>query len=413
MDAVVAITGPGERKEFREHHLRSGCQRYRPCLLWLLILAALAPAALAETRQESHKTLVFGQSAALSGPAEALGAGMRLGLLAAFEEVNSAGGVNGYTLGLESLDDRYEPEFAISNVRRLIDEHEVFALVGAVGTPTSIAAQPVSAEAGVAYIAPYTGAEFLRHTKQAPNVINLRASYYQEAEEMVARLSEDLGIRRIGIFYQNDSFGRAGLQGLRMAVERRGWNLIEEASYPRNTEVVKVAVLDLRRADVEAVVIIGAYKPAATMIRWARRLNFNPYFINISFTGSSALAQELGTDGTGVYITQVVPFPFGSEPPVVAKYRAALAQVDPASSPSFVSLEGYLAGRLVIEGVRLAGENVTRQGFLQALREAGTIDLDGFVLDYGMEDNQGSDQVYLTRLDAAGHVRPVETMLHE
>ncbi len=398
-----------------EDSLRTIGRGCRLRLFWLPILALLTSAALAETQagtqQDPKKTLVFGQSAALSGPAAALGAGMRLGLLAAFEEVNRAGGVNGYALKLESLDDRYEPESAINNTRVLIDERQVFALVGAVGTPTSIAAQPISTELGVPYIAPYTGAGFLRDTQRAPNVINLRASYDQETEEMVARLSEDLGIQRIGIFYQNDSFGRAGLKGLRAAAERRGWDLTEEVSYLRNTEAVKVAVLDLRRADVEAVVIIGAYKPAARMIQWARRLNFNPYFVNISFIGSSALAQELGPDGAGVYVTQVVPFPFSPELPLISRYQAALAQIDPESSPSFVSLEGYLAGRLVIEGVRLAGENPTRQGFLQALREAGTIDLDGFALNYGDEDNQGSDQVYLTRLDASGYFQSVKTMM--
>ncbi len=375
----------------------------------------MTPAVFAETQrerqQERQKLLVFGQSAALSGPAAALGSGMRLGLLAAFEEVNRAGGVNGYTLSLESLDDRYEPESAINNTRTLIDERKVFALIGAVGTPTSLAAQPISTEAGVPYIAPYTGAEFLRDAQRAPNVVNLRASYYQETEEMVARLTEDLGIQRVGIFYQDDSFGRAGLKGLRAAVKRRGWGLTEEVAYPRNTEAVKVAVLDLRRADVDAVVIIGAYKPAATMIRWAKRLGFDPYFINISFIGSSALAGELGSDGDGVYVTQVVPFPFSSELPVMSKYRAALAQVAPQSRPSFVSLEGYLAGRLAAEGVRLAGENLTRQGFLQALREADLINLDDFILDYGDGDNQGSDRVYLTRLDAFGTFHPVKNML--
>ncbi len=379
-------------------------------ILVVLLLMMLTPAVFSEVRQDQQKTILFGQSAALSGPARALGSGMRLGLLAAFDEVNRGGGVNGYDLSLESLDDSYEPETAINNTRRLIDEYKVFALVGAVGTPTSIAAQPISTEAGVPYIAPFTGAEFLRDTKQAPNVINMRASYYQETEEMVARLTEDLGIQRISIFYQNDSFGRAGLKGLRGAIERRGLSLVEEVYYPRNTEAVKVAVLDLRHADAEAVVIVGAYKPAASMIRWARRLNFNPYFINISFIGSSALAQELGSDGVGVYVTQVVPFPFSLELPVVAKYHAALAQVDPESSPSFVSLEGYLAGRLVIEGLRLTGANPTRQGFLKALREAGTIDLDGFQLNYGVGDNQGSDQVFLTRLDASGQIQSVKSM---
>lgn len=357
-----------------------------------------------------QETIVFGQSAALTGPARELGIGMRLGLLAAFSEVNRKGGVHGHQLQLESLDDRYEPEAAIANTRALIEEHKVFALIGAVGTPTSKSAQPVSTEAGVPYIAPFTGAEFLRDAKKRPNVVNVRASYYQETEEMAVRLNEDLGINRISIFYQNDSFGQAGLNGLRQAVNRHGLTLIEEVYYTRNTEAVKIALLDLRRANAEAVVIVGAYKPAATMIRWARRLNFNPYFINISFIGSAALAKALGPDGTGVYVTQVVPFPRDTTLPIVAQYQEALQAIDTRSKPNFVSLEGYLAGRIAIEGLQLAGPTPTRKSFLQALVRAGDIDLGGFRLRYGVDDNQGSDRVYLTRIDNKGRFQAVDKM---
>ena len=376
-----------------------------------LFLAALLGLALEDSPAQTTGELVFGQSAALSGPARELGQGMRLGLLAAFEEINRKGGVHGRRLVLESLDDTYEPEAAIANTRQLINQRDVFALVGAVGTPTSMAAQPIATEAGVPYIAPFTGAEFLREAQARPNVVNMRASYYQETEEMVARLTADLGVRRIGILYQNDSYGRAGLAGLRRAVARHDFPLIAEADYPRNTEAVKIALLDLRRSRPEAIVIIGAYKPAAAMIRWARRLDFNPYFINLSFVGSSALAKELGSDGAGVYVTQVVPFPTDTSLSVVAQYQQALAAIAPGSVPSFVSLEGYLAGRLVAEGVRLAGPNPTREGFLKALLEAEAIDLGGFLLRYGPADNQGSDRVYLTRIDQRGRVRPVQRMM--
>ena len=352
--------------------------------------------------------LVFGQSAALSGPARALGQGMRVGLLAAFEAVNQQGGIHGQRLVLDSLDDAYEPEAAIANTRALI-QRNVFALVGAVGTPTSLAAQPIATEAGVPYIAPFTGAEFLRDAQLRPNVLNMRASYYQETEEILTRLTTDLGVQRIGILYQNDSYGRAGLTGVRRAVAHHNLPLVAEADYPRNTEAVKVALLDLRRSRPEAIVIIGAYKPAAALIRWARRLDFNPYFVTISFVGS-ALAQELGLHGGGVYVTQVVPFPTDVSLPIVAHYQQALAAVDPESVPGFVSLEGYLAGRLVAEGLRLAGPNPTRTGFLDALRQAETIDLDGFLLRYGPEDNQGSDQVYLTMIDRQGRFQSVRKM---
>ena len=387
----------------------------RPCpvvrvLLLLVTLAATAPAdSLAETLPAEQ--IVFGQSAALTGPARPLGQSMRLGLAAAFEEVNRAGGVHNYHLTLESIDDAYEPEAAITNAREFIHQHNVFALIGAVGTPASAAAQPIATERGVPYIAPLTGAEFLRVAQLRPNVVNVRASYYQETEEMVVRLTEDLGVQRIGVLYQNDSFGRAGLNGLRRAVARHGLSLVSEADYPRNTEAIKIALLDLRRAHPEAIVIIGTYKPAAALIRWSRRLDFDPYFVNISVVGSSALAKELGPDGAGVYITQVVPFPLDSSIPVVAQYRRALALVDPESEPNFVSLEGYLAGRLVVEGLRLAGPRPTQQGFLRALRSAETIDLGGFLLRYGDADNQGSDRVYLTIIDARGRVQPMSRMV--
>ena len=379
-------------------------------LLLLVTLAVTTPDG-AQAQALATKQLVFGQSAALTGPASQLGQSMRLGLSAAFREVNRTGGVHNYRLVLNSLDDAYEPEAAIANARELIDQRNVFALIGAVGTPASAATQPLATERGIPYIAPFTGAEFLRVAQLRPNVVNVRASYYQETEEMVVRLTEDLGVRRIGVLYQNDSFGRAGLNGLRRAVTRHGLSLVGEADYPRNTEAIKIALLDLRRSHPEAIVIIGTYKSTAALVRWARRLNFDPYFVNISAVGSTALAKELGPDGVGVYITQVVPFPLDSSIPVVDQYRHALAMVDPESEPNFVSLEGYLAGRLVAEALRLAGAKPTRRGFLQALQAAETIDLGGFLLRYGDADNQGSDRVYLTVIDEQGRVQPVSRMV--
>ena len=376
------------------------------------LIALAAPPAAGEDPSNPGQPAeyLFGQSAALSGPASALGTGMRLGLLAAFEEVNRVGGVHGRRLALTTLDDAYEPEAAIANTRELIEKHDVFALVGAIGTPTSRAAQPVTSDAGVPYIAPFTGAEFLRDGGEPANVVNVRASYFQETAEIVARLTSDLGIRRIGIFYQDDSYGRAGLEGVRRGLESHGLTLAAEVDYPRNTVSVKVPLLDLRRFDPEAVIIIGAYQPAATLIRWARRLNFNPVFVNISFVGTSALAEELGPAGAGVYITQVVPFPGDGSVPVVASYQRALSSVATDNEPGFVSLEGYLAGRLVAEGLRRAGPQASPALFLDTLRQTPSIDLGGFELGYGPNDNQGSDRVYLTVIDRNGEVRPVARM---
>jgi len=368
--------------------------------------------------------IVFGQSAALSGPAAELGVGMRLGILAAFEEANRAGGVNGRQLVLRSLDDAYEPEAAIANTASLIDSKEVFALIGAVGTPTSRSATPVAAASGIPYVAPFTGAGFLRNDDWT-NIVNLRASYAQETEEMVERLTADLGIERIAVLFQDDSFGRAGYFGALAALERRDMAPVAIGFYPRNTTAIKSALLDLRAGDPEAVIMIGAYKPVGTFISWSRYTGFEPVFITLSFVGANALADQLGAIGEGVLVTQVVPFPFDDTTPVVAAYQSALRQlgplhadfeaVDAEPDPGFVSLEGYIAGRLAIAGLERCGSTVTRQCFLDALLGTDELDIDGFVLSFGdgesvTEDNQGSDAVFVTQIGPDGDYRPVEVL---
>lgn len=371
--------------------------------------AAVAPARAAGIPGVGDDRILFGQSAAFSGLAQALGQGMRLGLRAAFEERNRAGGVHGRRLDLVSLDDRYEPELAIGNTRRLIEEERVFALVGAVGTPTSNAAEPIASAAGVPYIGPFTGAEFLR-SRSRPMVLNVRASYFQETEEMVERLTSDLGLSRIGILYQDDSYGLAGYKGLIRALKRRKLEVAGIGAYRRNTTAVKTAVLDLVHSGPEAVVIIGAYRPVAEFIRWARQLGFDPVFVNISFVGSNALVRELGAAGEGVLVTQVVPFPTDASLPIVADYQRALAAYSPESEPGFVSLEGYIVGRFVVEAIERSGRDLTRNGFINAVTLTGVHDLGGFELEFGPIDNQGSDRVFLTEIGADGRYHPIERL---
>ena len=370
-----------------------------------------AAAVQAEEPGVTDQQILFGQSAAFSGPAQDLGKNLRLGIQAAFEEANRRGGVHGRTLTLRSLDDAYEPEAAIVNTRRLVTDDGVFALIGAVGTPTSRSAAPIAADMGVPYLAPFTGAEFLRD-RAWRNVINLRASYYQETEAMVSRLIGDLGIDGVGVIYQDDSFGQAGYRGVRRALERRGLEPVAIGVYPRNTTAVKTALLDVQRSDPEAVILVGAYEPVAALIAWARHIGFDPVFLTISFVGSNALARELGTGGAGVFVTQVVPFPDGDEPAVTVAYRRALAAHSPEASPGFVSFEGYLAGRLAIEGLERCGREVDRSCLLDSLRRAEAIDLDGFRLRYGEGDNQGSDAVFVTVIGDDGRYHPIDTLRH-
>ncbi len=345
-------------------------------------------------------SITFGQSAAFSGPEQELGRNLRVGILSAFHEANTTGLVHGRSLFLTSLDDVYEPEIAISAVRTLIEDEDVFALIGSVGAPTSRAALPLAAEAGAPYIAPFTGAEFLRD-EEWRNVFNLRASYYQETEEMVARLTEDLAVSRIAIMYQDDSFGRSGYLGARRALERRNLEPVALGVYPRNTTAIKTALVDISRGNPEAVIMIGATQPVATMVKWARRIDLSAIFMTVSFVGIDELAGQLGEDGEGVYVTQVVPFPTDDSLPIVSSYLLALKAFAPNDAPGYVSFEGYLAGRLAIEGLKECGRDVDRQCFLESVRGADRIDIEGFELSFG-DDNQGSDVVFLTVMDGNG-----------
>lgn len=358
----------------------------------------------------SPDKILFGQAAPFEGPAAGLGLDMRLGLRAAFEEANRAGGVKGRKLELNTIDDGYEPTKSIEAVKKLLDEDKVFALVGPVGTPTSAATQPIALQAGVPFIGPFTGAEFLRNPFQ-PNVVNVRGSYFQETEEMVERLVKDRGASRIAILYQDDAFGRAGLAGVQRALAKRNMTLAAEGTFERNTVAVKSALLAIQKGKPEAVIMVGPYKPCAEFIKLARQVKLDALFVNISFVGSNALARELGKAGAGVVVTQVVPFPNDDKIPVVASYQAALKAVDAQAQPGFVSLEGYMVGRLVIAALQKIDGEPTRKALLDTIF-ANTFDLGGAKLVYGDKDNQGMDEVFLSVIQEDGSFKAVSDLKH-
>jgi ABC-type branched-subunit amino acid transport system substrate-binding protein len=275
-----------------------------------------------------------------------------------------------------------------------------------VGTPTSKATQPVATAAGIPFIGPFTGAGFLRDASHG-NIVNVRATYAAETEAWIKYLVDEQGMKNIAILYQDDGFGRVGLSGVTEALKRRGMTLSAEGTYKRNSTAVKSALLSIRKAKPDAVVMVGAYKPIAEFIRLSRKLKFTPTFVNISFVGSKALAGELGAAGEGVIVSQVVPFPWDDSLPVVAEYQAAMKARTPGAEPGFVTLEGYLVGRVAIEALRAAGETPDRASFMAALNALSSIDLGGAMLQFGPGDNQGMEDVFLTRITADGGFEPV------
>src|SRR5260221_9836833 len=357
----------------------------------------------------SADKIVFGQATALEGPASALGQGMKMGLEAAFAEINKAGGVKGRKLELKSIDDGYEPTKSIEAVKKLLEEDKVFAIAGAVGTPTAAATQRIATAAGAPFIGAFTGAEFLREPYK-PLVMNIRASYFQETEAMVEHLTKDLGASKIAIMYQDDAFGQAGLAGVKRALDKRQMQLAGEGTFERNTVAVKAALLSIRKAEPNAVIMISPYKPAAEFIKLAKQIKLNATFVNISFVGSDALAKEVGASGAGVVVTQVVPFPQDASIPVVARYQAALKAQTADAQPGFISFEGYLVGRAVIAALEKIDGEPTRAKLVSAVQGAGGFDLGGFKLTYSSSSNRGSDQVFLTVIQPDGSFKAVDRL---
>ena len=385
------------------------CMRASPRNALPVVIAALLATGVSAFAEEgvSADKVVFGQATALEGPASALGQGMKLGLEAAFTEINKAGGVKGRKLELKSVDDGYEPSKSIEVIKKLLEEDKVFAVAGAVGTPTSAATQPIATAAGAPFIGAFTGAEFLREPYKSL-VMNIRASYFQETEAMVEHLTKDIGASKIAIMYQDDAFGQAGLAGVKKALDKRQMQLAGEGTFERNTLAVKAALLAIKKAQPDAVIMISPYKPAAEFIKLAKQIKLNATFVNISFVGSDALAKELGPAGAGVVITQVVPFPNDAAIPVVGRYQAALKAGAPDVQPGFVSLEGYLVGRAIIAALEKVSGDLTRQAVVEAVQKAGIIDLGGFKLAYSSSSNRGSDQVFLTVIQADGSIKAID-----
>ena len=367
---------------------------------WFTLFAALFLPQTARGQGVTADTIFIGQSAALSGPAEQLGKEMKAGADAYFDAVNQSGGINGRKIKLLSLDDGYEPEKAAANTKKLIAEDKILALFGYVGTPTSNASLPIFTEAKVPFVGAFTGAQSLREPFNR-YVFNVRASYFDETEAIVQHLVQS-GSKRIAVFYQNDAHGKAGLAGVVRAMKKRNLAITSLATVERNSVDVAKAVQSMSKDSPTAIIMISAYKSCAAFIKAMQAANAFPQFWNVSFVGAKALANELGDDGRGVQISQVVPFPSSDMTPIVREYQKRIGGAD---KYSFTSLEGYIAARVLVEGLRRAGKNPTRESLVDGLASMGKVDLGGFTVNYTPTNHNGSSFVDLTIISGGGKFR--------
>ena len=367
-------------------------QRIRRRLMAAATITLLAGgAALPAFAEEgvTDKEIRIGMANALSGPAMGLGTNLKAGAEAYIARVNAAGGVNGRKLVLVAKDDGYEPDKAAAATKALIEQDKVFVLFGYVGTPTSAAAVPLAARAGVPYLFPFTGAEFLRNPVNKV-VFNVRASYFDETETMVERLTKDIGAKKIALFIQDDAFGEAGKAGVNRALRKRDMKVAEEARFKRNTLDVDEGLAKIKAANPDGVVFIGTYAPLAAIVKKAKAQGIKAKFMTVSFIGTADFIREAGADGDGVYITQVMPSPDGGAP-LVKQFLQ-----DMKGGPvNYSSLEGYADAVALVEALKKAGANPTRAGLLSAL-EGLSVDLGGLKVAFSAGNHQGAKDVFLT-----------------
>lgn len=346
--------------------------------------------------------ILIGSSLALGGHAGYLGTQMLHGAMSYIMHINQQGGIHKRTIKLITLDDGYNPTQCLYNTQRLILEKKVFSLFCYVGTPTTVKIIPLVNEAKIPLLGMFTGANRLRHPVN-PYLINIRASYYQETQAAVDLIVEKKGLKKVAVFYQYDEYGFDGLRGTEIALKKYNLLPVAKGSYIRGTINVKKGLEKIIRSDAQAVVMIGTYDSCAQFINLAREKGFSPLFHNVSFVGSKELARRLGDNGEGVIVTQVVPPPTpgpdGMTPAGVQEYTRLLKKYYPSSKPSFVGLEGYLNARILVEGLKRAGRDITREKFITAIESIQQFDLGiNNPLSFGKNDYQGLDEVYYTMI---------------
>ena len=365
-----------------------------------LATAVSALGSTASVRAQSDR-IVIGQSAPFTGAAAQLGIQLHAGAKLYFDYLNSEGGIGGRSIELRQQDDGYEPERCAENTRKLIDD-DVFCLFGYVGTPTSLAALPLATKARIPFVAPFTGAMGLRNPFNH-HAFHVRASYNDETGLIVKQLN-NLGVKKIAVFHQNDAYGKAGLDGATLALATLNLKPVAVATVERNSVDVAKAVEALVAAAPEAIIQISAYKSCAAFIRAARKAGYGGGFYNVSFVGTQALADELGKEGAGVVVSQVMPSPYSQAKPIAREFTEAIKRSGGKVQANYSSMEGYLTAKVLAEGMRRGGSK-SRDGLISGLESISNQSFGGFNVNFSRNDHVASSFVEMSMLVGDGKVR--------
>ncbi|MCX8145887.1 MAG: ABC transporter substrate-binding protein [Azovibrio sp.] len=368
------------------------------CLLAWSSLVAAEPGV-------TDSSITLGMSAPFSGPNGAYGIEMRDVISAYFAQINKNGGIHGRQIKLEALDDGYETDKTVANTRTLINDKQVFALVGYYGSsPTTQAMNDVFGPAKVPLVGTISGAETLRENPAAnPNnryMFNVRASYANETDVIVSQLVS-LGLKNIAVFYQNDGYGKSGLEGVSAAMKKFDLTPSAVGTVERNSLDVSKAVQAISKVTPQAVVMITLYKPTAAFVRAMKKNGQNPMFMTVSPVGAEQLVAELGDEARGIGISQVMPYPWNDTTPVVREYQRLLGK---NGKYSYYGIEGYLTAKVMVEGLRRAGRDLTREKLVSALESMQQFDLGGYRVSYAPDSRSGSRFVELTVIGSGGRI---------
>lgn len=374
------------------------------CVLGMLLsLALLAPwGALRASPGVTDSEIVIGQSLGLTGPLAAMAPELVNIAKTYIDGVNAQGGVHGRRIRMVTEDDGYKPENSVRLVGKMIAQDHVFALANLTGTANVGAVLPLLAKENppVPLISPFTGADLLREPP-INHVFNVHASYGDEVEKLVQHLTT-LGVQRISVLWMNNGFGKDGLAGARKSMEKRGLKLHSDAPIQADSSDVQQAVQILSATEPDAIIMITAGAPTVAFIKAYRKVSRAARFYTTSVMGSQSTIQALGPDGIGVVVTSVVPFPWSQSMPVAREYREVLKKAGMEATVSFIGLETFINAKVMVEGLRRAGRDLTRPRFTQAMESMQRFDVGGFEVDFGKGARQGSRFVDLTIIGAGG-----------
>lgn len=347
----------------------------------------------------SPDEILIGSSLALGGHASFLGTQYLHGAMCLIQKINDEGGIHHRKIRVIAYDDEYDPPRCVANTNRLIHKDKVFCLFCYVGTPTTLKIIDIVEENKIPLLGIFSGADKLRFPFRH-YIFNVRSSYYQETNAVVRYFIEEKGLRRIAVFYQYDDYGFDGLKGTQIALQKHDLSPVTTGSYVRGTLDIEEALDKIQASRAQAVIMIGTYSPCAKFIKEARARKYNPLFYNVSFVGADKLVQELGDAGEGILITQVVPPPTERILlPACEQYSRQLARYYPDDRPNFVSFEGFINARVLIEALRRTGRDITREGFIKALESIKEHYVGiGTAISFGPRDHQGIDDVYFTEV---------------